>query len=109
MPKDKSVKPKTKSDEPTGAFSRVPKRASGVLARTNPDHSLSLLHLDRDEKVYLIDGIAAEVFTMIDGRRSIAEIRAVVTQKHSPPREELDRDLTKFFRWLDREALIQAF
>jgi hypothetical protein len=107
MIKPRSTRKKKPASKPRPSLIRVPKKVDAVLARKNPDGSLSILHLDADEKIYLIEGIAAEVFTLIDGTRSIEKISEKITLKHSPPEAKFGKDLSAFLKWLSKNELIR--
>ena len=92
------------------AFSRIrgdaiPRRKD-VLVRVNPDRSVSVLRLDLDDQVYLITGLAAEIFGMIGSGRSFARIRQNMIKKHDPPLGKFDPAFEKFIAWLLSEQMI---
>jgi len=86
----------------------VPKKAKEVLSRQNPDGTVSVLHLDNEDNVFSIDGIAIEVWTMINGRTSLKTIQTILEEKYSAPSKQITRDLKSFMGQLSKEKLLDG-
>lgn len=97
-----------KSGSKTALDSAVPKREKDVLARSNSDGTVAVMRLDNDEYFYTIDGLAAQIWLLIDGTRSLSEIKSSVISKHSPPTARFEKDFSSFINMLQSERLIRV-
>lgn len=80
-------------------------KAKDVLGRRNPDGNWSVLQIDCDGYFFTISGLAAEVWSMIDGKRSFAEIKTQIAKKHEVP-ARFENDMIKFAGDLVKENLV---
>jgi hypothetical protein len=85
----------------------VPVRNRDALFRKNPDGTLAILRLDNDEYYYTINGLAAEVWLMIDGKSSVEAISKKIVAKHSVPLARFQNDVHKLLQSLVKERLIE--
>jgi hypothetical protein len=86
--------------------SGVPKKSSSVISRRNPDGTFALMHLEQEEHLFSLDGIAAEFWDLMDSRRSLEQIKRLLIQKHSPPLKRFELDLSKLIKSLRKADLI---
>lgn len=84
----------------------VPCRNPDVLSRTQPDGSVSLMHLESEEHYFTLTDIAADLWNLIDDARSLAEIEADLIVRHDPPRDRFRADVDGLVRKLTRERLL---
>lgn len=84
----------------------VPEKAKEVLSRENKDGTVSVLHLDNEDYVFSIDGVAIDVWAMINGKTSLEDIQNSLEEKYSPPPKQLVHDLKKFIKELAKKKLI---
>jgi hypothetical protein len=61
----------------------------------------------RTECFFALDGIAAETWKLIDGKRTTDQIIAQLVRKHRPPVTRFKQDFTRLIRNLNREKLIE--
>lgn len=87
-------------------FSRVPVVPSVVLSRKNHDGSVAIMHYDREEYFFRLDKLSAEVWSLVDGRRSISDIKTILTTRYDLPEKRFSSDVSKLFSRLKREGLI---
>jgi hypothetical protein len=85
---------------------QVPSRSSKVLSRKNLDSTISLMHLDNEDYILSVYGVAAEVWTLINGKNSIEAIRSKILKKYRANPSQLNQDLRSFVRSLSKEKLI---
>jgi hypothetical protein len=78
-----------------------------LLARKNTDGSLAIMRLDNDESFFILDGIAAEFWAMIDGNSPISTLKQQLVRKHQPPVVEFDRDVARLVTELKKERLVR--
>ncbi|MBI3557785.1 MAG: PqqD family protein [Deltaproteobacteria bacterium] len=108
MPKKRALKkaPRKKADKPVGDATF--QRAKDVLSRRNVDGTVAIMRLADDQHFFTIEGVAAEVWLMIDGQASINQIKETIMRKHKPSEARLDRNLSKLIKGLLKEKLIRA-
>ena len=87
--------------------SLIPARTLNTIVRKNLDGTFSVINLKDDDNFYSIEGLAAEVWKLIDGKTKLAEIKKSVLKKHSPPAKLFERDVTKFIAQLKKDQLIE--
>ena len=59
------------------------------------------------DSIYSINAMASVIWELMDGKRSLAEIKKVILDTYDVSPEELDRDLAEFVGQLQAEKLIQ--
>ena len=82
-------------------------KADDVLVRKNPDQTLSILKIEDEENFYTLDGIAAELYSMIDGTRTLDQIKKQLMEKHSPPKAKFTKDVDQLVKQLKKAQLIK--
>lgn len=92
----------------TQAISRRLHRSPDVLARRAQDGVISVLRLDDDRYFYQIDGIAAEFWQLMNGKRTLEQIKRKLILKHKPPLARFEQSVTRFLADLRREKLIEG-
>ena len=86
----------------------VPKKVGNLVSRTNEDGTVAVMSLELDDSIYSIDGVAAEVWDLIDGKRSIDQICRILLRKHSVSEERLRKDAGKLITSLRAARLIEV-
>ena len=81
--------------------------AKDVLARKNSDGTVAIMRLDEDSYYYTLSDIAAEFWSLIDGKSSIGAIKERLMAKYSPPAGIFDRDVAKLLSSLESARLIE--
>lgn len=71
-----------------------------IVSRKNQDGTVVLMRMDDSELFYKIDGIAAEVFALIDGKKNVLSIASEVLSNHPGNEERLPKDIDSFFKKL---------
>jgi len=84
----------------------VPSLQESVISRTNSDNTVSIVNLELDDVCYSLDGIAAEIWTQIDGKNTLEKIKDSMIKKHKPPIDQFDGDFSNLFHKLSDEKLI---
>ncbi len=85
---------------------KIPIQSKEVLWKKNFDGSIAILKLDETDFYFSLDGIAAEVWAHMDGKKPIAEISAKLIKKYSPPFAKFQADVAKLLDTLVKEQLI---
>lgn len=87
-------------------FAAVPRVPTDVISRRDTAGNITIMRLDDEEDFFTLDGIAAEMWTLVDGKQSLESIREKLIKKFTPPESLFDRDLTKMLGELAQEKLI---
>lgn len=57
--------------------------------------------------VYSLNGVASDVWSLINGKRSLTDIKTCILKKYDEPAVEIEKELNKFFKELsDIRAII---
>ena len=59
------------------------------------------------DSIYSVNPMAAQIWDLLDGQRTLGEIRALLLQQYDVTPEELDKDLAEFVDQLKAEKLIR--
>lgn len=59
------------------------------------------------DSIYSINPLAAQIWDLLDGQKTLGEIRELLLQQYDVTPEELDRDLAEFVEQLKSEKLIR--
>jgi hypothetical protein len=87
--------------------SQVYRKCPDVLGRMNRLGEVAVLHFGQGERYFKIDGLAAEVWTLIDGSTDLGEIKSTLHGKYEISPSFLNRSLTRFISKLQRLELIE--
>lgn len=68
-----------------------------IVSRRNQDGTVVLMRMDDSELFYKIDGIAAEVFSLIDGKKNFLALVESVFKNHAGHEDRLQKDIDNFF------------
>jgi hypothetical protein len=60
------------------------------------------------DSIYSINSMAGEIWELIDGRRTLADIKKELLNKYDVSPAELEKDLTEFIGQLNSENLIKG-
>ncbi len=80
-----------------------------VISRVNPDKTVSIVNIELDDICYSLNGIAAEIWSSIDGKKSIKKIKDKILKIHQPPLDLFEEDFAKLITKLNKEKLIIFF
>ncbi len=72
----------------------VPRRASGVVGRTVDDEAV-LIH-PQQGKVRVLNSVGARVWELADGRRTVAELAAVIAGEYEVSLAQAESDALRF-------------
>ncbi len=67
---------------------------------------MAIMRLEDDEFFFVLDGIAAEFWNLIDGKTSLSKIKKKVSDKHEPPVTKFEKDVAKLVTDLKKEKLV---
>lgn len=95
-------KPKTKS----GTESVIFRKAEGILDRQHEDGSVTILHFNNEDNYFTADAVAAEFWNMLDGKKTLTQIKESLIKKHKPPVEVFEEQLDSFLKSLQKHGLI---
>ena len=84
----------------------IPSLQESVISRVNSDQTVFIVNLDLDNMCYSLDGIAAEIWGEIDGKKSLDSIRSKMIEKHNPPEEQFNDDFMSLMAKLSKENLV---
>ncbi len=78
--------------------------APGVVSRESGDELVVVL--PERGKFFVLNGTGAEVFRLVDGRRTLEEIAATLNGRYDVPPEQVQTDVLAFAgKLLDRDAV----
>ena len=60
------------------------------------------------DSIYSINEVAATIWDLMDGKRTLGEIKALLMEKFDVAPEELERDMAEFVEQLKAEKLIRS-
>ncbi|MFQ5341630.1 MAG: PqqD family protein [Anaerolineae bacterium] len=60
------------------------------------------------ESIYMLNETGARIWELIDGRRTVAEIRDIITQEYAVPHDRVETELTTFLEQLHQIGGIVA-
>lgn len=82
------------------------KKASDILERDIGDGTIAVLNVFDEMHYFIIDAIAAEFWSMIDGRKNLLQITEALIKKHQPPTRDFERGLKLCIQNLEKHHLI---
>jgi len=97
------VKSKAKSSD-----TATPKRTADILFRRNEKNEILIMHLEELESYYCIDGIAADFWELIDGKRSTDEICGILAKRHEEDQAYIASNAKKLLTQLKKFGLCTA-
>ena len=110
MAKNTKGKPQSaqspKSSQLKDKLDFIPEPSKQVLSRMNKDGSVAIIRLDSDQYFYTLDGVSAEVWSSMDGKKTLARIVASLIKKHGLPEERFVKDVNKLISDLRKERLL---
>jgi coenzyme PQQ synthesis protein D (PqqD) len=82
-------------------------RSPGVLAQqVKPDDSSLVLLNPRSGEYYTLEAVSTRVWQLCDGRRTIAEIAAIIGEEYDQSREVIESDVLELVKDLMDEKLV---
>lgn len=81
--------------------------SSDIVSRKNQDGTVVLMRMDDSELFYKIDGIAAEFFSQIDGKKNLESLLQGMVEKHKAHEMQLVKDINSFVKKLLDMKMIQ--
>ena len=107
--KPKSLSPRVGKAKSKLDMGQIPKVGRAVAVRKVRGHDYSVMPPTAMDYFYLIDGIAAEVWGMIDGKKNWSKIVSAIQESHtSVPEAQLLADIEKFVQELNQLGLINT-
>ena len=82
------------------------KKAPDILQKENKDGSVTVLNVLDEDYYFIIDAIAAEFWKMVDGKKSVSDIKKALINKHRPPPQAFERGLKACIKKLEKHQLI---
>ena len=89
-----------------GSAPSIYRHSDEVISRKNPDGSVSIMHFDNERYFFSITGIAAEFWSLLDGKRTIPNLQERLAKKHKVAPEKLSHPVQKLIRELTKEKLV---
>lgn len=91
---------------PPTSDSAVYARNPGVFSTRSADGTVTVMRMDLGDTFFRIDGLAAEIWNLIDGQLTLDDIEVILTKREAPP-ARFKKDMTEFVRTLKRKSLIR--
>ncbi len=90
---------------------RCYQRDASVISKTMKD-TVFLVPIENDvvklESVYTLDGaVAARIWELIDGRRSVGQINKIITEEFEEKPQQIEKDLISIFKQLEKKKCIR--
>lgn len=82
------------------------KQSTAALTRANQDGTVSVLDLNNDDVFFSIDGLAAEVWSEMDGKKSLGDILSKIAKKAKVEMPLLEKECIKFVTQLKEQNLL---
>lgn len=82
-------------------------KSSEILSRANADGSIAIIRVDSDKNFYSLDGIAANVWQLLDGKKSLQKIKINLSQSHKVDLDAISRDTNALVKKLLTHNLIK--
>ena len=86
----------------------IPTIPDDVIGRFNDKKEAIIISMNVDDKFYKLDGVSAEIWFTIDGKKSWKKILSPVLRKYEVTKEQLDKDMTKLVSDLEEHSLISS-
>jgi hypothetical protein len=83
------------------------KRSSEILSRSNSDGSIAMIRVDSDKNFYTLDGIAANVWQLLNGKNSLKKIKVKLSRQHTVDLDAISRDTDVLIKKLLSHSLIK--
>ena len=96
-------KPKKKSKISLDSILRY---ASGIVSRRGMNGDIALLRLDDDAQYFIIHGVAAEVWLLLNGKRTLGQISTQLAEEHDRDCEDIEINVLEFARNLVKSGLV---
>lgn len=80
--------------------------SENIVQRRNPDGSIVVMSISDEDLFYKITGVAADIFTRLDGTTSIGEILQEVHKDYEVTLEKLYEDTENFLNALIKLNII---
>ena len=79
-----------------------------VISRRNSDNTFSIISIDNEENYFSLDGVAAEFWSMIDGKNSVQNISKKLFSKYDYSAKDFNASVEKLLKDLLKSKLIEA-
>jgi len=83
-------------------------KAEDVVCRENNDGSVIVMRLDNSDEFYKIDGVAAEVFELIDSKRTLGAIVEMIHTAYEVEKNLILEDSSKLLSDLLSKNIVTA-
>jgi len=86
----------------------IPRKGPGLIERVNPaPHStISIMNLDNEESLFILDGLSSEVWKKIDGKKNLEKIKQEMLKEKKLP-DRFSKDVDQLICDLKKEKLIE--
>ncbi len=88
------------------SLSSTLKQSAAAITRTNKDGTVSVLDLNNDNVFFSIDGLAAEVWNQLDGKKTLETILSKLSKKEKVELPFLEKECLKFVGQLKNQNLL---
>jgi hypothetical protein len=87
----------------------TPERRPGVLAQqVKPDDPSLVLLNPKSGEYYTLEAVGTRVWQLSDGKRTISEISAIISQEYDESLENIESDVVELVKELIDEELVVA-
>jgi hypothetical protein len=107
LPKKPSSPAKAKAKLVKLSLQSKLKQSSAALTRSNQDGTVSVLDLNNDDVFFAIDGLAAEVWSELDGKKTLEMILAKISKKEKVDVHLLEKECISFVSQLRKQNLLE--
>jgi hypothetical protein len=60
------------------------------------------------EDIYILDGVGTRIWQLIDGKRSVKQIKEIVAKEYEVGLQQIEDDLSKIFKQLEKKNCIKV-
>lgn len=98
------TKKKTKAKKPK---EQVFQRRSDILSRPNADKTVSILDMSDPKHYFVIDGLAAKIWMLIDGKKNLKLIKSTLAKEVGEHQARFEKDVDRFIQNLKKMKLLE--
>ena len=108
----KAAKPKTKAAKPARSKNSVKDtvyfKPKSVLSKVNSTNNVAIMLLDEDRHFFVIDGFAAQLWQLIDGKSKFSDLLDQLGKNIGVKPEVIQSDASKMIKQLLKEKLLSS-
>lgn len=83
----------------------TPKKHAPAFVETKIGEEMIVMHLESGE-FFSLKGTASEIWSLIDGEQSTADIVTTLAERHDAPEEAVKEDVEEFIKQLGQAGLL---